>query len=107
MSSSDHQKLPEALALTREPLAIVHVFVLTAHSSDHQKLPEALALTRDTLAFVNMAVKNTENRRRLEDLQRRMDRKPIENSNHPLVANHKVSTTHSSPITRYQPRARR
>ena len=67
-----------------------HFFSLTAHSSDHERLPEALSLTRETLSYVNGAVTECENARRLEDLQRRMDRKPIENSSNPLVANHKV-----------------
>lgn len=65
---------------------------LAASTEEYALLQEAQVCSKSVLAYVNQAVKDCENMHKLDDLQRRMDRKQIENSNHPLVADYKVMT---------------
>ena len=69
--------------------------IYIASSEEHKRLQHADELAKGTLAFVNQEVKECENMRRLEDLQKRMDKKAIENSTHPLLQNYKVSTRYN------------
>lgn len=63
---------------------------LVGGTSEHQKLCRARDQCREILKFVNEAVKQTENRHRLESYQKRLDATALERASNPLAAEFKV-----------------
>lgn len=55
------------------------VFVI-ANTEEHTNLERALKCSKHILEYVNQAVKDCENHQRLIDLQRRIDKKNIDNT---------------------------
>ncbi|XP_006004250.1 rho guanine nucleotide exchange factor 11 isoform X1 [Latimeria chalumnae] len=80
----------EMQRLTKYPLLLDNIIKYTdGKTSEHQKLCCALDCCRRILKFVNEAVKEAENRQRLEDYQKRLDATPLERTNNPLAAEFK------------------
>ena len=67
------------------------VVCVAANTEEHRKLQKAHECSKDILAHVNHYVQECENKQKLYDLQRRLDRRPIENSTHPTVSEYKVT----------------
>lgn len=61
-----------------------------AGTSEHDKLCRARDQCRDILKYVNEAVKQAENRHRLEGYQKRLDATSLERTSNPLAAEFKV-----------------
>ena len=59
-------------------------------TSEHEKLCRARDQCREILKYVNEAVKQTENRHRLEGYQKRLDTTSLERASNPLAAEFKV-----------------
>lgn len=59
-------------------------------TSEHEKLCRARDQCREILRFVNEAVKQTENRQRVEGYQKRLDTTSLERASNPLAAEFKV-----------------
>lgn len=66
-----------------------HPFLIGG-TSEHEKLCRARDQCREILKFVNEAVKQTENRHRLESYQKRLDATALERASNPLAAEFKV-----------------
>lgn len=64
--------------------------IFAASLEEYILLQEAQTCSKDVLAYVNQAVKDCENLHKLEELQKRIDKKQIENSANPLMAEYKV-----------------
>lgn len=73
-----------------EALTITHFPRLVGGTSEHEKLCRARDQCREILKFVNEAVKQTENRHRLESYQKRLDATALERASNPLAAEFKV-----------------
>ncbi|XP_041372908.1 rho guanine nucleotide exchange factor 11-like isoform X4 [Gigantopelta aegis] len=72
--------------LTKYPLLIDQLLKYTQSSSEeYQHLERAQKKSKAILAYVNQAVKECENYHRLKDMQKRLDKRSIENSNDPHV----------------------
>ena len=67
------------------------LFFLAANLEEYTKLQRAQQCSKEILAHVNQYVQECENKQKLYDLQRRLDRRPIENSTHPAVMEYKVT----------------
>lgn len=63
----------------------------TGGTSEHEKLCRARDQCREILKYVNEAVKQTENRHRLEGYQKRLDTTSLERASNPLAAEFKVA----------------
>ena len=63
---------------------------VAVNTDEHRKLQQASTCSKAILSFVNQAVKDCENHNKLVELQRRLDKRPIENSLHSVVADYKV-----------------
>lgn len=61
-------------------------------TSEHEKLCRARDQCREILKYVNEAVKQTENRHRLEGYQKRLDTTSLERASNPLAAEFKVGS---------------
>ena len=46
--------------------------------------------SKEILSYVNQAVRDCENHQKLVDYQRRLDKRSIENSTHPVILEYKV-----------------
>ena len=66
--------------------------MLTADSEEIGRLKVALSASKNILDHVNHAVQECQNRQKLADLQRRLDKRPIENLTDPVLEQYKVST---------------
>jgi len=66
---------------------------VAANTSEYELLAHALECSKNILNRVNHAVKECENHQRLVDIQRRLDRRPIENLPNAATAEFKVGTT--------------
>lgn len=77
--------------LTKYPLLLENIIKHTeGGTSEHEKLCRARDQCREILKFVNEAVKQTENRHRLEGYQKRLDATALERASNPLAAEFKV-----------------
>lgn len=78
---------------------------LAGGTSEHEKLCRARDQCREILKFVNEAVKQTENRHRLEGYQKRLDATALERASNPLAAEFKSldlttrKMIHEGPLT--------
>lgn len=66
------------------------LILLPAETEEHEKLTLALKSSKKLLEHVNQAVRECENFRRTQDMQKRLDRKPIESSTHPTLLEFRV-----------------
>ncbi|XP_078379689.1 rho guanine nucleotide exchange factor 11-like isoform X2 [Oculina patagonica] len=78
--SSSYQRL------TKYPLLLEGIQKNTPSShQDGKNIERAIQCTKDLLAFVNQSVKDCEDRQRLADFQRKIDRRPLENTNNKMM----------------------
>ncbi|KAL5020524.1 hypothetical protein ScPMuIL_003416 [Solemya velum] len=67
--------------LTKYPMLIENLLKYTqTNTEEHSDLERAHQCSKHILEYVNQAVRDTENHQRLLDLQRRIDKKQVENS---------------------------
>ncbi|XP_058516438.1 rho guanine nucleotide exchange factor 11 isoform X4 [Ochotona princeps] len=98
--------ISEMQRLTKYPLLLENVIKHTeGGTSEHEKLCRARDQCREILKYVNEAVKQTENRHRLEGYQKRLDATALERANNPLAAEFKSldlttrKMIHEGPLT--------
>ncbi|XP_023569430.1 rho guanine nucleotide exchange factor 11 isoform X3 [Octodon degus] len=98
--------ISEMQRLTKYPLLLENIIKHTqAGTSEHEKLCRARDQCREILKFVNEAVKQTENRHRLESYQKRLDASALERASNPLAAEFKSldlttrKMIHEGPLT--------
>ncbi|XP_031822667.1 rho guanine nucleotide exchange factor 11 isoform X5 [Sarcophilus harrisii] len=97
----------EMQRLTKYPLLLENIIKYTDadSSSEYHKLCRARDQCREILKYVNEAVKQTENRHRLESYQKRLDTTSLERASNPLAAEFKsldLTTRrmiHEGPLT--------
>uniref|UniRef100_G3WW44 Rho guanine nucleotide exchange factor 11 n=1 Tax=Sarcophilus harrisii TaxID=9305 RepID=G3WW44_SARHA len=96
----------EMQRLTKYPLLLENIIKYTdGSSSEYHKLCRARDQCREILKYVNEAVKQTENRHRLESYQKRLDTTSLERASNPLAAEFKsldLTTRrmiHEGPLT--------
>uniref|UniRef100_A0A673U7G6 Rho guanine nucleotide exchange factor 11 n=1 Tax=Suricata suricatta TaxID=37032 RepID=A0A673U7G6_SURSU len=96
----------EMQRLTKYPLLLESVLRHTeGGTSEHEKLCRARDQCREILKYVNEAVKQTENRHRLEGYQKRLDTTSLERASNPLAAEFKSldlttrKMLHEGPLT--------
>nr|XP_017201265.1 rho guanine nucleotide exchange factor 11 isoform X7 [Oryctolagus cuniculus] len=98
--------ISEMQRLTKYPLLLESVIKHTeGGTSEHEKLCRARDQCREILKYVNEAVKQTENRHRLEGYQKRLDASALERASNPLAAEFKSldlttrKMIHEGPLT--------
>ncbi|XP_020019030.1 rho guanine nucleotide exchange factor 11 isoform X3 [Castor canadensis] len=98
--------ISEMQRLTKYPLLLENIIKHTeGGTSEHEKLSRARDQCREILKFVNEAVKQTENRHRLEGYQKRLDATALERASNPLAAEFKSldlttrKMIHEGPLT--------
>ncbi|XP_031230140.1 rho guanine nucleotide exchange factor 11 isoform X4 [Mastomys coucha] len=98
--------ISEMQRLTKYPLLLENIIKHTeGGTSEHEKLCRARDQCREILKFVNEAVKQTENRYRLEGYQKRLDATALERASNPLAAEFKSldlttrKMIHEGPLT--------
>ncbi|XP_074079271.1 rho guanine nucleotide exchange factor 11-like isoform X7 [Macrotis lagotis] len=98
--------ISEMQRLTKYPLLLENIIKYTdGNSLEYQKLCRARNQCREILKYVNEAVKETENRHRLESYQKRLDTTSLERASNPLAAEFKsldLTTRrmiHEGPLT--------
>ncbi|XP_029879892.1 rho guanine nucleotide exchange factor 11 isoform X6 [Aquila chrysaetos chrysaetos] len=98
--------ISEMQRLTKYPLLLENIIKHTeAGTSEHDKLCRARDQCRDILKYVNEAVKQAENRHRLEGYQKRLDATSLERTSNPLAAEFKSldltsrRMIHEGPLT--------
>ncbi|XP_020140564.1 rho guanine nucleotide exchange factor 11 isoform X2 [Microcebus murinus] len=98
--------ISEMQRLTKYPLLLENIIKHTeGGTSEHEKLCRARDQCREILKYVNEAVKQTENRHRLEGYQKRLDATALERASHPLAAEFKSldlttrKMIHEGPLT--------
>uniref|UniRef100_A0A452RHH0 Rho guanine nucleotide exchange factor 11 n=1 Tax=Ursus americanus TaxID=9643 RepID=A0A452RHH0_URSAM len=96
----------EMQRLTKYPLLLESVLKHTeGGTAEHEKLCRARDQCREILKYVNEAVKQTENRHRLEGYQKRLDTTSLERASNPLAAEFKSldltarRMVHEGPLT--------
>uniref|UniRef100_A0A2K5CC14 Rho guanine nucleotide exchange factor 11 n=1 Tax=Aotus nancymaae TaxID=37293 RepID=A0A2K5CC14_AOTNA len=79
--------ISEMQRLTKYPLLLESIIKHTeGGTSEHEKLCRARDQCREILKYVNEAVKQTENRHRLEGYQKRLDATALKRASNPLAA---------------------
>ncbi|OXB55873.1 hypothetical protein ASZ78_012122 [Callipepla squamata] len=98
--------ISEMQRLTKYPLLLENILKHTeVGTSEHDKLCRARDQCRDILKYVNEAVKQAENRHRLEGYQKRLDATSLERTSNPLAAEFKSldltsrRMIHEGPLT--------
>ncbi|XP_058395485.1 rho guanine nucleotide exchange factor 11 isoform X5 [Diceros bicornis minor] len=98
--------ISEMQRLTKYPLLLENIIKHTeGGTSEHEKLCRARDQCREILKYVNEAVKQTENRHRLEGYQKRLDTTSLERASNPLAAEFKSldlttrKMIHEGPLT--------
>jgi len=71
-------------------ISVVVVVAVSVSTSEYDDLVSARDATKNILNYVNLQVQESENHQKLIDIQKRLDKRPIENSTHPVVAEYKV-----------------
>ncbi|XP_014674125.1 PREDICTED: rho guanine nucleotide exchange factor 11-like [Priapulus caudatus] len=79
--------------LTKYPLLLDNIakYTATSPSVEYDLVRKAQVRCRDILAYVNQAVRETENRARLADFQKRLDLSPLQRLDNPLAKEFRVS----------------
>ncbi|XP_075419737.1 rho guanine nucleotide exchange factor 11 isoform X5 [Tenrec ecaudatus] len=98
--------ISEMQRLTKYPLLLENIIRHTeGGTSEHEKLCRARDQCREILKYVNEAVKQTENRHRLEGYQKRLDTTSLERASNPLAVEFKSldlttrKMIHEGPLT--------
>ncbi|KAG3281826.1 Rho guanine nucleotide exchange factor 11, transcript variant X4 [Ictidomys tridecemlineatus] len=98
--------ISEMQRLTKYPLLLENIIKHTeVGTPEYEKLCRARDHCREILKFVNEAVKQTENRHRLEGYQKRLDATALERASNPLAAEFKSldlttrKMIHEGPLT--------
>ncbi|XP_048670635.1 rho guanine nucleotide exchange factor 11 isoform X13 [Marmota marmota marmota] len=98
--------ISEMQRLTKYPLLLENIIKHTEGGTpEYEKLCQARDHCREILKFVNEAVKQTENRHRLEGYQKRLDATALERASNPLAAEFKSldlttrKMIHEGPLT--------
>ncbi|XP_006895962.1 PREDICTED: rho guanine nucleotide exchange factor 11, partial [Elephantulus edwardii] len=98
--------ISEMQRLTKYPLLLENIIKHTeGGTSEHEKLCQARDQCREILKYVNEAVKQTENRHRLEGYQKRLDTTSLERASNPLAVEFKSldlttrKMIHEGPLT--------
>ncbi|XP_045154338.1 rho guanine nucleotide exchange factor 11 isoform X2 [Echinops telfairi] len=98
--------ISEMQRLTKYPLLLENIIRHTeGGTSEHEKLCRARDQCREILKHVNEAVKQTENRHRLEGYQKRLDATSLERASNPLAVEFKSldlttrKMIHEGPLT--------
>ncbi|XP_066025356.1 rho guanine nucleotide exchange factor 11 isoform X2 [Pocillopora verrucosa] len=72
--------------LTKYPMLLEGIQKNTPSShEDGRSIERAIQCTKNLLAYVNQSVKECEDQQRLADFQRKIDRRPLENTNNKLM----------------------
>ncbi|EDV19452.1 uncharacterized protein TRIADDRAFT_62108 [Trichoplax adhaerens] len=76
--------------LTKYPLLLEQVAKYTAGDKpDYKNVLKAIECTKETLAFVNQSIKDTEQAQKLLDIHKKLDRRSLDHSNNPAIAEFK------------------
>lgn len=62
-------------------------------SEDYGAVQRAIERAREILNHVDIAIKEAEDKHRLAELQRRIDRAPFDKSDHPIAVEFRVSSS--------------
>ncbi|XP_061073106.1 rho guanine nucleotide exchange factor 12 isoform X2 [Conger conger] len=76
----------EMQRLTKYPLLLENIAKYTDDAEEKEKVKRAGECCKKILNYVNQAVKEAENKQRLEDYQRRLDLSSLKQNEHPMIA---------------------
>ncbi|KAL0994607.1 hypothetical protein UPYG_G00124770 [Umbra pygmaea] len=79
----------EMQRLTKYPLLLESIAKYTEDAEERDKVKRAGECCRNILNYVNQAVKEAENKQRLEDYQRRLDLSSLKQSENPMISEFK------------------
>ncbi|XP_028320102.1 rho guanine nucleotide exchange factor 12 isoform X2 [Gouania willdenowi] len=95
----------EMLRLTKYPLLLDNIAKYTDDTVEKDKVKQAADCCRKILSHVNQAVKESEDKQRLEDYQRRLDLSSLKQADNPLILElrnldlTKRSLVHEGPLS--------
>lgn len=95
----------EMQRLTKYPLLLDNIAKYSERPEEKEKVKKAADHCRQILNYVNQAVKESENKQRLEDYQRRLDLSYLKQSEYPMLDEHrnldltKRKMIHEGPLT--------
>ncbi|KAM8769368.1 rho guanine nucleotide exchange factor 12 isoform 4-T5 [Acanthopagrus schlegelii] len=75
----------EMQRLTKYPLLLENISKYTENAAEKDKVKQAADCCRKILNHVNQAVKESENKQRLEDYQRRLDLSSLKQTDNPMI----------------------
>ncbi|KAI3354289.1 hypothetical protein L3Q82_018826, partial [Scortum barcoo] len=75
----------EMLRLTKYPLLLENIAKYTDNAAEKDKVKQAADCCRKILNHVNQAVKESEDKQRLEDYQRRLDLSSLKQTDNPMI----------------------
>ncbi|XP_006795521.1 rho guanine nucleotide exchange factor 12 isoform X2 [Neolamprologus brichardi] len=75
----------EMLRLTKYPLLLDNIVKYTDNAEEKEKVKQAADYCRKILSHVNQAVKESEDKQRLEDYQRRLDLSSLKQTDNPMI----------------------
>uniref|UniRef100_A0AAX7T635 Rho guanine nucleotide exchange factor (GEF) 12a n=1 Tax=Astatotilapia calliptera TaxID=8154 RepID=A0AAX7T635_ASTCA len=75
----------EMLRLTKYPLLLDNIVKYTDNAEEKEKVKQAADCCRKILSHVNQAVKESEDKQRLEDYQRRLDLSSLKQTDNPMI----------------------
>ncbi|CAL8373209.1 unnamed protein product [Gadus morhua 'NCC'] len=75
----------EMQRLTKYPLLLDNIIKYTDNAAEKDKLKQASDCCRKILSHVNQAVKESEDKQRLEDYQRRLDLSSLKQTDNPMI----------------------
>ncbi|XP_028664257.1 rho guanine nucleotide exchange factor 12-like isoform X7 [Erpetoichthys calabaricus] len=76
----------EMQRLTKYPLLLENIAKYTEDTEEKEKVKRAGECCRQILNYVNQVVKESENKQRLEDYQRRLDLSSLKQSEYPMIS---------------------
>ncbi|KAJ8267059.1 hypothetical protein GJAV_G00137840 [Gymnothorax javanicus] len=79
----------EMQRFTKYPLLLENIAKYTEDAEEREKVKRAGECCRQILNYVNQAVKEAENKQRLEDYQRRLDLSSLKQSENPMISEFK------------------
>ncbi|XP_066566364.1 rho guanine nucleotide exchange factor 12 isoform X2 [Amia ocellicauda] len=79
----------EMQRLTKYPLLLENIAKYTEDNEEKEKIKKSGECCRQMLNYVNQAVKESENKQRLEDYQRRLDLSSLKQSENPMISEFK------------------